>query len=122
MHFWNFPKILCITFQRFCPMTGNKNTTLVDFPLILDLSKYVEDYHPGEYVYELFGICNHIGGLYGGHYNAFVKSRDVWRLFDDTNVKIVENLDWMVTPMAYSLFYRKIGHMSRENNAKRNRK
>lgn len=108
--FWNFPKILCITLQRFSPITQNKNTELVYFPFHLDLSDYASCYRNKEHKYELFGICNHMGGIGGGHYTSFVKSGEdgVWRYFNDTQVGRITNTESMVTPMAYGLFYRKI--------------
>lgn len=107
--FWNFPKILCITLQRFSPLTGHKNNDTVYFPFYLDLSDYASCYRNKENKYELFGICNHMGVIGGGHYTSFVKSNDVWRYFNDTQVGKITNLESMITPMAYGLFYRRIG-------------
>ena len=106
MGFWNFPKILVITLKRFSPDGRRKLMNLIDFPLEnLDLSKYVQGYNPKQYVYDLFGICNHMGGVMGGHYTAFVKnSSNEWYHFNDTNVGPIQNV---ITPMAYCLFYRK---------------
>jgi len=106
MGFWNFPKILVITLKRFSPDGRRKLMNLIDFPLEnLDLSKYVQGYNPQQYVYDLFGICNHMGGVMGGHYTAFVKnSTNEWYHFNDTNVGPIQTI---VTPMAYCLFYRK---------------
>lgn len=106
MGFWNFPKILVITLKRFSPDGRRKLMNLIDFPLEnLDLSTYVQGYNPQQYVYDLFGICNHTGGVMGGHYTAFVKnSTNEWYHFNDTNVAPIQKI---VTPMAYCLFYRK---------------
>lgn len=106
--FWNFPKILCITLQRFSPLTGYKNNDTVFFPFHLDLSDYATCYRSKLYKYELFGICNHMGNIGGGHYTAFVKMGDTWRYYNDTQVGVIKNLESMITPMAYGLFYRKI--------------
>ena len=107
IRFWNFPKILVITLKRF-DGTGKKTNDLVDFPVSnLDLSKYVEDYSPKKYVYDLYGICNHMGSTDGGHYTAFVKNiMGKWLYCNDESVSIITNLTQMVTPMAYCLFYR----------------
>ena len=109
MFFWNFPTILVITLNRFSPDGINKLNNHIDFPLEnLDLSKYVRGYNPSTYKYDLYGICNHMGGVSGGHYTAFVKnSSNQWIQYNDTNVEIVENPQNMITPMAYCLFYRK---------------
>lgn len=106
--FWNLPKVLVITIKRFHPMDHRKRPELVQFPLEgLDLSKYVSGYHPQKYVYDLFGVCNHLGGVMGGHYTAFVKnSAQEWIHFNDTSHQMVESPEDVVTPMAYCLFYR----------------
>jgi ubiquitin carboxyl-terminal hydrolase 8 len=107
--FWNFPKILIITLQRFSPDGTSKLNTPIDFPLDnLDLSKYVRGYNPTSYKYDLFGICNHMGGPMGGHYTAFVKnSENNWMHFNDNIVEMVDKSSDVVTPLAYCLFYRK---------------
>jgi len=111
MTFWNFPKILVITLKRFSPDGLSKTNNLIDFPINnLDLSKYVKGYNPSQYIYDLFGICNHIGGVSTGHYNAFVKnSTDEWVGYDDENVYNVHSpiQSHIITPRAYCLFYRK---------------
>lgn len=107
--FWNFPKVLIVILKRFSEDGTQKINSVIDFPLDnLDLSKYVRGYNANTHVYELFGICNHIGGLMGGHYTAFAKHADKkWVHYNDRNVDIIENPEQMITPMAYCLFYRK---------------
>ena len=104
--FWNFPKILVITFKRFSPCGKYKKQTKIDFPLEnLDLSKYISGYNPKQYVYDLFGVCNHFGNVYGGHYTSFVlNSKKEWIHFNDTNVEIINSPESVITPMAYCLF------------------
>jgi len=106
--FWNLPKILVITFKRFTNFGQNKRQDLVTFPLEkLDLSKYVCGYNPKKYVYNLMGICNHMGGVMGGHYTSFVKnSQNEWIHFNDMTHQRVDDPTKMITPMAYCLFYR----------------
>jgi ubiquitin carboxyl-terminal hydrolase 8 len=113
--FWNFPKVLVITLKRFSSNGIHKITNNIDCPLNnLDLSKYVMGYNPQQYLYDLYGVCNHIGGVMGGHYTAFVKnSQDQWVEFNDTSVSIIQNPESnIITPMTYCLFYRK------KNNSK----
>ena len=39
------------------------------------------------YVYDLYGICNHGGNTWGGHYATYVKNADNnWYHFNDTHV------------------------------------
>ena len=108
--FWSFPKVLVITLKRFSYDGRRKRQDLVDFPLHdLDLSKYVTGYNPSQYKYDLYAICNHMGGPLGGHYNAFVKTSAQWCLFDDGTVKRKVHESQLITPKAYCLFYRKQG-------------
>lgn len=107
IRFWNFPKVLVITLKRF-NAKGRKTENFVDFPLTdFDLSKYVEDYLPKRYVYDLYAICNHMGSTDGGHYTAFVKNcMGKWLHCNDDSVSLVTNAQQLITPMAYCLFYR----------------
>ena len=105
--FWSFPKILVILLKRF----GNnlrKNKDRIDFPLEnLDLSKYVVGYDKSKYIYDLYGICNHSGGILGGHYWAYVKNaNNKWYNFNDTQVSELQKNN-LITDKAYCLFYRK---------------
>jgi len=107
--FWNFPTILVISLKRFTPDGMSKISNLVDFPLTdLDLSSYVRGYNAPSYCYDLYGICNHVGGVTGGHYTSYVKNADnQWLHFNDRDVSIVNNVNDIISPMAYCLFYRK---------------
>lgn len=109
LSFWNFPKILIISFKRFSPDGKHKLNSKIDFPIDdLDLSKYIRGYNSSQYNYDLFGVCNHMGGVSGGHYTAFVKnSENKWYHYNDSNVESVDNPDNIITSMAYCLFYRK---------------
>lgn len=107
--FWNFPKVLVITLKRFSPDGQQKINGLIEFPIdTLDLSKYVSGYAPASYVYELYAVCNHMGGVQGGHYTAFAKRPNgEWLHFNDTQVEKMADARQVLTPMAYCLFYRK---------------
>ncbi len=108
--FWNLPKVLIITFKRYSPDGRFKNDVLIDFPLHnLDLSKYVVGYRANSYKYKLFGVANHMGGLSGGHYTAFVNTYpdNNWFCFNDSSVSVINTND-VVSKSAYCLFYKKI--------------
>jgi ubiquitin C-terminal hydrolase len=106
--FWNFPKILVISLKRFSPDGTQKLNTMIDFPFYLDLSSYVKGYNASSFQYELYGICNHMGGVMGGHYTAFAKHADnTWIHFNDNSVEVVHDATKIITPLAYCLFYRK---------------
>ena len=107
--FWNFPKILIIVLKRYSPDGKLKNGAMVQFPLDnLDLSKYVVGYKSSSYKYRLFGVANHMGGVNGGHYTAFVRgpeAADNWFLCNDSSVAPANERE-VVSPSAYVLFYR----------------
>jgi len=107
IRFWSFPTILVIDLKRF-KSNHLKNQVLVTFPLDnLDLSKYALGYKKEDYIYELYGVCNHSGGLLGGHYTAYVKNSNAkWYHFNDTIVNEIEE-QHIISPKAYCLFYRK---------------
>jgi ubiquitin carboxyl-terminal hydrolase 8 len=106
--FWSFPNILVIDFKRFNER-NQKNQILIDFPLDnLDLSSYVIGYKKKSYIYELYGVCNHGGSVYGGHYTSYIKNANgKWYHFNDTSVQDVPLIQPIVSPKAYCLFYRK---------------
>ena len=108
IQFWSFPSILVIDFKRF-NNKNQKNQVLITFPLDdLDLSKYVIGYKKNSYKYELYGVCNHGGGVLGGHYTAYVKNANgKWYHFNDTSVSEVRLVESIISPKAYCLFYRK---------------
>lgn len=106
--FWSFPNILAIDLKRF-NSRFQKNQIYVNFPLDdLDLSSYVIGYKKETYKYELYGVCNHSGGVMGGHYTSYVKNANgKWYHFNDTSVSEVGLIDTIISPKAYVLFYRK---------------
>ena len=109
MIFWNFPNVLVITLKRFSGEGENKNNQFVNFPLdMLNLTNYVKGYNPNQFIYELYGVCNHYGSIMGGHYTSFVKNASgIWVHYNDSNTNIIENIDQIVTDSSYCLFYRK---------------
>jgi ubiquitin carboxyl-terminal hydrolase 8 len=110
--FWSFPNILIIDLKRFSASRMmskmHKNNCYVNFPLEnLDLSKYVVGYKKEKYVYDLYGVANHMGNMFGGHYTAYVKNaNEKWYYFDDARVTEVTNANEIVSERAYVLFYR----------------
>ena len=105
--FWSFPNILAIDFKRF-NNSGQKNQVMITFPTDdLDLSKYVVGYKKDSYKYELYGVCNHSGGVMGGHYTSYIKNANgKWYLFNDRAVNEIKQ-ESVISPKAYVLFYRK---------------
>ena len=108
IEFWSFPNILVICLKRF-NSRNQKKQNLVTFPLEnLDLSKFVIGYKKNSYMYDLYGVSNHSGGVLGGHYTSYVKNANgIWYHFNDTDVSEVHLTDSIVSTKAYCLFYRK---------------
>lgn len=72
------PEVLVFHLKRFSYSRYSKNKldSFVTFPIHnLDLSKYVMSKDGKPYIYELYAISNHYGGLGGGHYTAYAKVR-----------------------------------------------
>jgi len=106
-----FPQILVLHLKRFSP--GERFRKLdanVDFALSdLDMSPYLA---PGVTTttsscnYQLYGVINHSGSAYSGHYNAFCRhpiSRN-WHEYNDSRVSNI-NAQRVVSSEAYLLFY-----------------
>ncbi|XWS50184.1 hypothetical protein CRYUN_Cryun12cG0067200 [Craigia yunnanensis] len=109
---WMLPEIIVFHLKRFTygRYLKNKIDTYVNFPIHnLDLSKYVMNKDGQSYVYELYAISNHYGGLGGGHYTAYAKLIDEnrWYHFDDSHVSPVNESD-IKTSAAYLLFYKRV--------------
>jgi len=108
--FWNLPKVLIVDLKRFV-VDGNRlrkyDGSVAFSPREkLDLSKYIVGYSPSQYKYELYGVCNHFGGLTGGHYTAYVKRQNgQWWHFNDAHVSPIREED-VCSASAYCLFYR----------------
>ena len=90
-----YPNILVVHFKRWIQMKKNKQ--IVHFDEVLKLNNET---------YELFGIINHEGNIFGGHYFSYIKKNN-WFLFNDTNVSQIQ-VQNIVSDKNYCLFYRKI--------------
>ncbi len=108
-------------------MHREKITDTVDFPIRgLDISRFVlgEIGNPEEgnpYIYDLYAVSEHGGGLGGGHYTASCKSPSdgKWYNFNDSSVTCLRTSassdegnddvlkQQIVSPEAYVLFYRR---------------
>ena len=107
------PKVLVIHLKRF--NNRDKVELKVDFPIkqTLNISEYVIDNKEKvNCEYELFGICNHIGSLTGGHYTAYAKNNGEWYYYDDPIVCKEDNIENINLSDAYVLFYKQKGNES----------
>jgi ubiquitin C-terminal hydrolase len=89
-----YPNILVVHFKRWIQMKKNKQ--IVHFEEILKINE----------TYELFGIINHEGNIFGGHYFSYIKKNN-WFVFNDTNISQIQ-MQNIVSDKNYCLFYRKI--------------
>ncbi|KAJ2869257.1 hypothetical protein GGH93_006217 [Coemansia aciculifera] len=108
---WRVPEILVVHLKRFQHSRAwrDKLDAFVDFPLEgLDLTQTVVGPNGGELVYDLHSVCNHYGGLGGGHYTAYARNPedDTWYDFNDSSVSKVFGPESIKTAAAYMLFYR----------------
>ncbi|KAM9819616.1 ubiquitin carboxyl-terminal hydrolase 43a [Syngnathus typhle] len=63
---------------------------------------------PHDYLYDLYAVCNHHGGMHGGHYTAYCRNSvdGVWYSYDDSSVDLVPEEE-ICTRGAYILFYQR---------------
>lgn len=99
----NLPTFLIIHLKRFV-MKNNleRDNTPVSICTSLDMSSYFQE-PTDNIIYDLYGISNHTGTLYGGHYTATAKRDSTWYLFNDSNVTIADEPS--TSSSAYLLFY-----------------
>ena len=106
MEIYSINEIVIIHLKRF--RNNKKIDKLVNFPIEdLDLGKYLSN-NKESYIYDLFAVANHSGGLHGGHYYAYCKNskEGEWFEFNDSNVNIIETKK-IVSSNAYVLFYKR---------------
>eukprot|EP00794_Sanderia_malayensis_P001241 gene1241-1368_t len=111
-----FPQILVIHLKRFSGFRyRTKLDTLVDFPLQLNLASYSahNSVKKSEALYHLYGVSNHSGGTYSGHYTAHCKHPDTneWIYYSDTSVMKLSP-GRVVSEEGYVLFYELSNQMS----------
>jgi ubiquitin carboxyl-terminal hydrolase 4/11/15 len=100
------PRILIIHLKRFRINKQNREkiNARVKFPKTeLRLDEFVSGSIRSSY--DLFAVCNHMGGLYGGHYTANVYSTRGSRWFECNDSQITES-DEISESSSYVLFYR----------------
>lgn len=56
--------------------------------------------------YHLFGVVNHYGNFFGGHYTANIKLNNVWYDMNDSSFRQI-NPDAVLTNAAYILYYQR---------------
>jgi ubiquitin carboxyl-terminal hydrolase 2/21 len=107
------PEILVLHLKRFSQMRGRtKLNTYVDFPItnlkLNGIADVMSDSHEGLVpTYNLFGISNHSGSIYTGHYIAQCKHpfTHEWHEFNDSSVHLISDNSRIISANAYVLFY-----------------
>ncbi|XP_052398152.1 ubiquitin carboxyl-terminal hydrolase 43 [Carassius gibelio] len=133
MSLWTLPDILILHLKRFRQVGEHRNklSTLVQFPLTgLDMGRHMvkrsncarpppgwkhQAHHRPEasrqtlnFLYDLYAVCNHHGGMHGGHYTAYCRNSvdGQWYAYDDSSVEPVPEGE-VCTRGAYILFYQR---------------
>lgn len=107
-------------------MSRFKIGSVVSFPEILNVKKYLPETSPEENCdYELFSIMIHSGSASGGHYYVFIKSfeKNQWYNFNDEKVTRIDSNDIINTfGTTYSSYSSTTAYMLqyRQKNSKRN--
>merc|ERR1719411_1937807 len=117
---WSLPEVLVIHLKRFSynRYWRDKIDTLIEFPVKnLDMTPYVINSAHGQAVYDLISVSNHYGGMGGGHYTAYGKSKidNNWYYYDDSNVTQT-NEEAVCTKAADVLFYQRRPNMKSQRN------
>ncbi|CAF2671104.1 unnamed protein product [Rotaria sp. Silwood2] len=107
------PDILVLHLKRFSQARGRtKLSTDVDFPInnlkLADLTDVMSESYEGPVpTYNLFGISNHSGTAYSGHYVAQCKHpfTNQWHEFNDSSVYSMGDKSRIISSNAYVLFY-----------------
>ena len=113
---YSCPNYLIIHLKRFQArniIMYDKTDKDILFPIrSLDLAPYSvprTNVDSNYYLYDLFGVANHYGSLYRGHYTAYARlsgSDNIWREFDDRTVTSI-NENSVQSEAAYVLFYKR---------------
>ena len=120
---WKLPNILIIHLKRFQYTRGyrNKIESVIDFPIDhdLDMAEYLpKGAEKIDTKYSLFGISNHMGSLYSGHYTAYAKlwedpnspakrRKNEWYNFNDSYVSSLSGRSPQADSSNYLLFYQR---------------
>lgn len=103
------PKIMTIQLKRW-NMNLRKNQRIIHFENEnMDISKYIScNYEENDNNYNLFGIINHSGNIFGGHYTSVVKNyNNKWYNYNDTHISEIRE-NQVKGNKNYVLFYRNV--------------
>lgn len=108
-YLYNSPPYFIVQLKRW-NMNLKKNQRIIHYdPKEIDLTPYFYKESPDKSnsVYELFGIINHSGNVFGGHYFSYIKGfNGKWYEFNDAQVKEI-SLSKLLTNKNYCFIYRR---------------
>ena len=106
---YHCPDYLIIQLKRW-NQNLKKNQRIIHYNMnTLDLDPYLHDSSPFKQNsnYSLFGIINHSGNVFGGHYFSFIKNfNNNWYEFNDTTVKEI-HITKLLSNKNYCFIYRR---------------
>lgn len=112
LEIWTCPDIVVVHLKRFGGTRSfrDKLDVMVDYPVEgLDLTDKIGQKADGkEYIYDLFAVDNHFGGLGGGHYTASARNffDGQWYDYNDASCSKLGDAPRR-SAAAYLLFYRR---------------
>ena len=94
-NFQSLPRILLFVLKRFefdyNSIQKVKINDYYEFPLELDMAKYLNESNSSDNIYILKSIVIHMGTCENGHYYSFIKNNNgKWYEFNDTQVKLFD--------------------------------
>lgn len=107
VNLYNEPPYLIIQLKRW-NMNLKKNQRVIQYdPKGIHLDHFYHKNVPCKSKYELFGIINHSGNVFGGHYFSYIKGfNGKWYEFNDTIVKEIPSSK-LLTNKNYCFIYRR---------------
>jgi ubiquitin C-terminal hydrolase len=88
---WRTPKILIISLKRFNSNLQKINTHITA-PFTIDISNHLIGPIP-QHTYTLKSVAYHYGSFHGGHYFATCKHGEDWYMYDDEDVKKMDEIE-----------------------------
>ena len=105
IHFWKLSPVLIIIIKKY--NLNFKINQSIDYPFILDMTKYCMNYNDSNLKYKLNSVCIHEGGLNGGHYWSMCNKYGTWYKYNDDYITKIDDNDEVKHDDAYCLIYRR---------------
>ena len=112
---WRTPDVFIIQFRRFQETAhGSQKVDIpIEYPDVLDMSKYISGEKDAELLYDLYAVSAHTGSLSGGHYWSYAQvqredGKNEWYEFNDSSCHSI-SAGQAHSSQAYVLFYMRRG-------------